>query len=237
MLKHVVKHNNRKAALLYRQVPGEDHMCLLVYSDLLPRMIHDEIMKVLESAVGQQANDLADALFRNIMPDGKNTLHVLHSEGMIQKVPCNQVVVQANAKSNVRLDELNSILNEMAQGQEAVQRLAELDAKVTGWTPTQQNEQNAKNAAKKKARMDEGREVGVPPNAAKPVDIPTLNTGVLTDTQLASNLLEQAERMKQQAVSMLAEVTRLTNEAVALTPKPAVKVKKTNVAKTKVKAH
>jgi len=237
MLKHVVKHNNRKAALLYRQVPGEDHMCLLVYSDLLPRMIHDEIMKVLESAVGQQANDLADALFRNIMPDGKNTLHVLHSEGMIQKVPCNQVVVQANAKSNVRLDELNNILNEMAQGQEAVQRLAELDAKVTGWTPTQQTEQNAKNAAKKKARMDEGREVGVPPNAAKPVDIPTLNTGVLTDTQLASNLLEQAERMKQQAVSMLAEVTRLTNEAVALTPKPAVKVKKTNVAKTKVKAH
>ena len=51
MLKHVVKHNNRKAALLYRQVPNEDHMCLLVYSDLLPRMIHDEIMKVLESPV------------------------------------------------------------------------------------------------------------------------------------------------------------------------------------------
>jgi hypothetical protein len=237
MLKHVVKHNSRKAALLYRQVPNEDHMCLLVYSDLLPRMIHDEIMKVLESPVGQQANDLADALFRNIMPDGKNTLQVLHVEGMIQKVPCNQVIVQANPKSSVRLDELNSILNEMATGQEAVQRLAELDAKVTGWTPAQQTEQNAKNAAKKKARQEEGREVGVPPNAAKPVDIPQLNTGVLSDTQIAANLLEQAERMKQQAVSMLAEVTRLTNEAVALTPKPAVKVRKTNVAKTKVKAH
>ena len=127
MLKHVVKHNNRKAALLYRQVPGEDHMCLLVYSDLLPRMIHDEIMKVLESPVGQQANDLADALFRNIMPDGQNTLQTLHVNGMIQKVPCNQVIVQANAKSSVRLDELNDILNEMAKGQEAVQKLAELE--------------------------------------------------------------------------------------------------------------
>jgi hypothetical protein len=59
-------------------------------------------MKVLESPVGQQANDLADALFRNIMPDGKNTLQVLHVEGMIQKVPCNQVIVQANQKSSVR---------------------------------------------------------------------------------------------------------------------------------------
>jgi hypothetical protein len=240
MLKHVVKHNNRKAALLYRQVPGEDHMCLLVYSDLLPRMIHDEVMKVLESPVGQQANDLADALFRNIMPDGQNTLQVLHANGMIQKVPCNQVIVQANAKSSVRLDELNDILNEMAQGQEAVQRLAELDAKVTGWTPAQQQEQNAKNAAKKKARMDEGREVGVPPNAAKPVDVPLLSESVpaaLSNADIAKNLLEQAERMKQQAASMLAEVTRLTNEAIALTPTPAVKVRKTNGTKTKVKAN
>ena len=235
MLKHVVKHNNRKAALLYRQVPGEDHMCLLVYSDLLPRMIHDEIMKVLESPVGQQASDLADALFRNIMPDGQNTLNVLHVNGMIQKVPCNQVIVQANAKSNVRLDELNDILNEMAQGEEAVRRLAELDAKVTGWTPAQQAEQNAKNAAKKKAKQEEGREVGVPPNAAKPIDVPVMSEGVLSDTDIAKNLLEQAERMKQQAASMLAEVTRLTQEAIALTP--AVKAKRTNGTKTKVKAH
>lgn len=235
MLKHVVKHNNRKAALLYRQVPGEDHMCLLVYSDLLPRMIHDEIMKVLESPVGQQASDLADALFRNIMPDGQNTLNVLHVNGMIQKVPCNQVIVQANAKSNVRLDELNDILNEMAQGEEAVRRLAELDAKVTGWTPAQQAEQNAKNAAKKKAKQQEGREVGVPPNAAKPIDVPVMSEGVLSDADIAKNLLEQAERMKQQAASMLAEVTRLTQEAIALTP--AVKAKRTNGTKTKVKAH
>jgi hypothetical protein len=48
-------------------------------------MIHDEIMKVLESAVGQQANDLADALFRNIMPDGKNTLHVLRFVDCLDK--------------------------------------------------------------------------------------------------------------------------------------------------------
>jgi hypothetical protein len=156
---------------------------------------------------------------------------------MIQKVPCNQVVVQANAKSNVRLDELNNILNEMATGQEAVQRLAELDAKVTGWTPAQQTEQNAKNAAKKQAKQNEGREVGVPPNAAKPVELPIVTESALSDTDIAQNLLDQAERMKQQAASMLAEVTRLTNQAIALTPASAVKVRKTNGTKTKVKAN
>jgi hypothetical protein len=233
MLKHVVKHNSRKAALLYRQVPGEDHMCLLVYSDLLPRMIHDEIMKVLESAVGQQSNDLADALFRNIMPDGRNTLQVLHTEGMIQKVPCNQVIVQANQKSSVRLDELNDILNEMAKGQEAVQRLAELDAKVTGWTPTQQAEQNARNLAKKQQKMTEGREVGAPPNSARAAEVPAADS-ILSDADIASQLLSQADRMRREAASLLAEVDRLTKEATSLVP--AVKVKKANGTKTKVKA-
>lgn len=232
MLKHVVKHNNRKAALLYRRVPGEDHMCLLVYSDLLPRMIHDEIMKVLESAVGQQANDLADALFRNIMPDGRNTLQVLHAEGMIQKVPTNQVIVQANAKSNVRLDELNDILDEMAKGEEAVKKLAELDAKVTGWQPGQAEREAAK---AKKTKVNEGREVGAPPNAARPVEVVPAVDGLLSDSDIAQNLLTQADRMKREAEGLLAEVKRLTEEAAALTP--GVKVKKTNGAKTKVKAN
>lgn len=231
MLKHVVKHNNRRAALLYRKVPGEDHMCLLVYSDLLPRMIHDEIMKVLESAPGQQANDLADALFRNIMPDGRNTLQVLHSEGMIQKVPTNQVIVQANAKSSARLDELNQILDEMAQGEEAVRRLAELDAKVTGWVPNQADRDAAK---AKKTKVVEGREVGVPPNAAKPAEVPASMDGVLSDADIAQNLLTQADRMKREAESLMAEVKRLTEEATSLV---GVKVKKTNGTKTKVKAN
>lgn len=232
MLKHVVKHNNRRAALLYRRVPGEDHMCLLVYSDLLPRMIHDEIMKVLESAPGQQANDLADALFRNIMPDGRNTLETLHREGMIQKVPTNQVLVQANAKSSARLDELNDILDEMAKGEEAVRRLAELDTKVTGWKPGMQEREAAKVT---KTKVAEGREVGAPPNAARPIDVPAVSDGVLSDSDIAHNLMAQADRMKREAESLMAEVKRLTEEASKLIP--AAKVKKTNGAKTKVKAN
>lgn len=235
MLKHVVKHNQRKAALLYRRVPGEDHMCLLVYSDLLPRMIHDAIMQTLESAVGQQANDLADALFRNIMADGRNTLQVLHAEGMIQKVPCNQVLIQANAKSTVRLDELNDILDEMAKGQEAVQRLADLDAKVTGWTPAQQTEQNKKNLAKKN-KVQEGREVGMPINAAQPAVATTVDT-VLSNEALMQNLLQQSQRMEKEGKMLLAESKQLAKQAADLVPVPAVKVTRKNAAQAKIKAH
>ena len=55
MYKHVGRHGDKKVVVLFRQVPNEDHMTLLVYSDLLPRIYHDSVMTVLESPEGQQA--------------------------------------------------------------------------------------------------------------------------------------------------------------------------------------
>ena len=74
MIKHVGKHNQRRIAIVYRKVPDEGHMALIVYTDSLPMMVHDEMMKTLESEVGQQAKELADALFRTTMADGQNCL-------------------------------------------------------------------------------------------------------------------------------------------------------------------
>jgi hypothetical protein len=217
MLKHVGKHNDRKIALLFRQVPNEDHMCLLVYSDLLPRLVHDEIMKVIESAVGQQAENLADALFRNVMADGRNTLEVLHRESYIKKVPTNQVIMTPTTKSNVRLDELNTILTEMAKGADAVQRMAELDA-------------SAGMSGKVNRNRGEGREVGVPRNSRSQPATVAPSVDILTDDVLASQRLEQAEKMKASAQQLLAEAERLMGEAQSLDPslKP-----KTNATKKK----
>ena len=93
MIKHVGKHNSKKIVLLWRKVPNEGHMALVLYSDTLPRMIHDEVMKALESPVGQNAKDFSDVLFRTIMADGRNCLEVLHREGFIKKVPASQVLI------------------------------------------------------------------------------------------------------------------------------------------------
>jgi hypothetical protein len=79
MIKHVGRHNNRKVVIVYRQLPNEDHMALIAYSDALPRMVHDELMKCVESLVAQNAKDLADVLFRTVMADGDNILSSLHN--------------------------------------------------------------------------------------------------------------------------------------------------------------
>ena len=224
MLKHVAKHNDKRAVILFREVPNEGHMCLVAYSDLLPRLVHDEIMKVLESPPGQAAENLADALFRNIMADGRNTLEVLHRENFIKKIPTNQVIVTANAKSTVRLDELNSILNEMKSGEEAIKKMAELDA-------------NRGMSGKRKA---EPREVGAPRNSRGQAATVRESVEVLTDEDLAQQRLDQAERMRESAKQLLAEAERLAREAAEMSA-PVIKTtkaKKTNGKKTaKVEAH
>ena len=125
-LKHIGKHGERKIAVIFRQIPGDDHMCLVIYPDLLPSHWHDTIMKVLESPVGQTSDELADALNRSLLPDGRTILGALHAERMMKRVNTEQVLMTPTMNSNVKLSELNKILNEMKQGEDAVRKMAEM---------------------------------------------------------------------------------------------------------------
>lgn len=226
MIKHVAKHNNKKAIILFRTVPGEDHMCLVVYPETMPRHIHDDIMKALESDSGQQAKEFSDYLFRFTLSDGNNALETLHREGMIKKVPTNQVIVTPDNKSTVRLDELNAILGKMAQGDEAVRELAELDS----------------NSGMKggKKRTVESKDVGVPPaSRSQPVNVEnTISINdVLSDEQLANQRMAQAAKLAAEAKQLLAESDRLMKEAATLTgvkeeQNGTTKSKKTQAKKT-----
>jgi len=209
MLKHVGRHGEKKVVVAYNTVPGEDHMALVIYSDSLPSMLHDEVMKVIESPAGQTAKSLADALFRNIMPDGNNTLGALHKGGFLKKVQTKQVILKPNAKSSVRLDELNEILKKMEGSAEAAKKLADIDAGRGYADP-------GKNVS---------RDVGEPVKAEAAVN----TSGVLTDSDLANQRLDQATKMESQAKTLLAEAKRLKEEASSLAPKTKAK----NVRATK----
>jgi hypothetical protein len=236
MIKHVGKHNNKKLVLMWRKVPNENHMALVLYSDTLPRMIHDEVMKQLESPIGQNAKDFADVLFRTTLNDGRNALEVLHKEGFIKKVPTAQVLITPTTKSTVRLDELNDILDEMDKGEAAVKRLQEIDSN-TGMQTKRRNQQ--------------GREVGMPPNNSSVsrtnLDVEgtdsaaaylkgAITEGVLSDADLAAQRQAQAATMKKQAEQLLAEAKRLETEANELSPATNVKTTRAKKAKTTTKS-
>lgn len=207
--RHVGKHGDRKVAVVFREVPDEPHMCLVVYTELLNQNVHDPLISTIESDIGQNSENLADALNRTYTRDGRIILQSLHSEGMLKKVKTELVVMTPAPNTQIKLNELNTILNEMKKGEEATKRLAEVDASL--------GLQDPKDVARRKTASR-----------------PPVNQA-LDDGSLANNLRQQAEKMSREAKGLLAESERLLAEANELDPPPAVdKVKKAK--KTKVSA-
>ncbi len=213
MIKHVGKHDQRKVVLLFKEVPGVDDMCLIVYTDTLPKLIHDPMMKCIESEVGQKANDISGPLSRTLMDTGANLLNTLHSSGYIRRVPTNQMILTPNAQTTIRLDELNKILKEMDQGDEAKKRLAELDAQAGFKDPA------------KSLKYGDVSDI---------IDVPiTGEDGVLSDASIAQGQLSQASTMEADAERLLNEVKNLRKEAYKLAP--SLKPKATRKKKASVK--
>ena len=47
-IRHVGKMGDRKVAIIFREVPGEPHMCLVTYTETLNQHIHDPMIKCIE---------------------------------------------------------------------------------------------------------------------------------------------------------------------------------------------
>jgi hypothetical protein len=202
MLKHVGRHGDRKVAIIFREIPGEEHMCLVIYPDVLPTHFHDTIMKVLESPVGQQESVLANALHRNLLPDGRVILEALHKEGMLKKISTEHVIVTPTANSSVKLDELNRLVREMEMGDEAVKRMRELDANA-GIVPPE-----VKRRAEAEFKSKQANQPTVPQSP----------TSALDDKTLAADMLAQAKKMEVEAKGLIAEAARMKKEAERMFP-------------------
>ena len=218
-LRHVGKHGDRKVAIVFREVPGEPHMCLVVYTELLNRNIHDPMIRCIESDIGQNSENLADALNRSYTTDGQIILQKLHAEGQLKKVQTEMIIMTPAPNTRIRLNELNRILDEMKMGEEATKRLAEMDSQMGMQDPMQ---------VARRMRGDKDATV----QSSAPVVASTGDT--LGDTQLADSFRQQAERMQREANGLVAEAQRLLNEAALLSPSaPAVTSATSEVKKSR----
>jgi len=206
MMKHVGKHGDRKVAIVFREVPGEEHMCLVVYTETLPVAMHDALMRTIESPTSQTAENLGDSLFRELFSDGRPMLQTLHAEGMLKKVQTKQIVVTPNPSSHVNLEEMNAIIRKMKLGEDAIREMADLD-------------RNRGMTGKVRPRDDFGREVGAPIDAVRQGSSTVAGSDAalaLDDAALARDFQRQAERMAAEARQLLAESDRLLKEAASL---------------------
>ena len=203
MIKHVGRQGDKKVVVVFREVPGEDHMALVVYPDQLQQNLQDDLMNAIQSAKGQAAKDLGDAIHGITGTNGQTILNTLHNERFMKKIRTQDILMIPQPNNpGVRLDELNTIIRDLDTGSDAAGKLAELDANAGIADPQ-------KKAAGVQAAM--AATGGTP--------------GLLTDEAIAQNLVKQADQMRTQIASLEAEATRLMEEAQGLNPalKPKAK--------------
>jgi hypothetical protein len=112
MLKHVgrMAHNKKKVIVAYKVVPNEPENAIIVTTENLMAEEHDTLMKLVESPAGQEAEDLATAMARTLLPDGRNMLSAFHTTGKMVKVATEKVEMTPNTKTVIKLSELNEAI-------------------------------------------------------------------------------------------------------------------------------
>jgi len=212
MMKHVGRHGEKRVAVIFREVPGEEHMALVTYPDQLKQTTHDDLMNAIQSVKGQEAKHLGEALHGMTGTDGQTILNMLHREGFMKKVRTQDIIMMPRPNTpGARLDEVNDIIRGMETGSEAAQQMAKLDAQAGLADPD-------------KKAAGEAAAAQVAGNSAN---------GILGDADIARNLMTQAEQMKAQMATLQAEAERLMEEAASLDPSLAPKKKRGRPAKAK----
>lgn len=199
-LKHVgrLKTNQRKVIVAYRTIPGDPLSAIVVTTENLSADEHDSLMTLVESNAGQTANELAEAMARAVLPDGRNMLAAFHTTGKMVKLATNLIEMTPDTKTTILLSELNQVI--------AQQKGVSIDDLAI--KPKNSTVETAATVNRVKESEPEVVSESVP---TAPTD------GVLTDEQLASQLRSQAD-------AMFKEAKRLREQAETLVPTKKKKI-------------
>lgn len=192
MTKHIgrIKNTGVKVITIFRTLPGESNMALVLQVNQLKDEYHDALMQVLDSEQGQDAYEFGEMMFIRHFPDGRPMLRALQQDGRLQKVPTDSVIMNPKINTDVPLDQLNALIAEQKNC-----TVDELCTFVKGAPQTAVPEQ-----------------VKQPPvEAPAPVRAQAATNEVLSDSDIAKSYRSQAD-------SMYKEAARLRKEADALDP-------------------
>lgn len=189
-LKHVgrLKKSKRRAIVAYRTLPNDPLNALVIFTDSLNADEHASLIRCVESEAGQSAYELAEAMARTYLVDGRNMLAGFHGTGKLFKIATSEIEMIPDLHTTVGLDELNQII--------ANQRGVSLEDLSLKGPNTPQQETSSKTAT-------------VEETTAVVNSAPT--NSVLTDEDLAASLRSQAD-------SMFKEAKRLREQAEELAP-------------------
>ncbi len=200
--------NQRRVIVAYKVLPGEPDKCVVVTTENLEAGDHDSLIKLVESASGQEADDLATVMMRTQLSDGSNMLARFHTTGKMVKVNTADVEMIPNQNTSIKLSELNEAI-----AQQRGVTVNDLAVKGSdGQTKAPMGSTDPKMTASEMA-------------AVAPSIAPMADDGVITDETLAKKFRSDADRLSKEA----AELRRQAEELVP-TKKKVVSKKTTTSA-------
>ena len=104
--------NQRGVVVAYKVVPGEPDQSIIVDTSSLMAEEHDALIKAVEDAAGQEADEFATVMARTRLPDGANMLARFHQTGKMMKVASDTVEMTPNNNTTINLAELNQVIAE-----------------------------------------------------------------------------------------------------------------------------
>lgn len=196
-MKHIgqVANTGLKCVIVFREIYDDQgnvtdpNHCLVVETERLPDMLHDDMVRVVESPTAQESDEFYSVAHRSMFSDGINMLVKLHNHGLLKKYKTKDIVVTPNTFTNVPLNEINEIIRKQKSGmsESDIQNSMVDDTDKPARTSTSLSQTQTNDQA--------------------------INTNeqVMDDTALAQTMLTQAETYE-------AEVLRLREEAYAMAP-------------------
>lgn len=188
-LKHIgrVRNSKRRAVIAYRTIPGDPYHALVVYTDLLSDLYHNDIMRLLESPAGQDSYEFSEIMMRSSFTDGKNMLSSLHEAGRLVKISTKEIEMTPNTHTVLGLDQLNDLI--ASQNGVSIEDIA------------------VKPVTKSKAKIQESTEVQ---EVATVNELPNTVLEPLSDADLARKYRSDADRLSKEA----AQLRRMAEELV-----------------------
>ena len=113
-LKHVgkIKNTGSKVLVVFRTLPGESNMALVVQTSPLPDQYHNAIIDLVDQDVAQDAWEFGEILFTRPFPDGRPMLQALQADNRMLKVATDSIIMTPTPNSEIPLHELNSFIAE-----------------------------------------------------------------------------------------------------------------------------
>lgn len=112
ILKHIgkLKNTGTKVIVVFRTLPGESNMALVVPTATLPDQYHDAIIQLVDSDQAQNTNEFGEIMFIRRFPDGRLMLEALQQDQRLQKVATDTVIMTPTLNDSIQLDQLNVVI-------------------------------------------------------------------------------------------------------------------------------